>query len=223
LKNAFRRLSTAVILLVALSFLGTSAVVNAYADVESNVTIAIPESGPGPSAPATNANRAEADLSKIPSVRIDKTGVHIGGPNPVDIDVPDLKRIQREKGFDVESIVAIVCTFGMPVAIVAIALYFKYRRNKMAHETLRMLIEKGTSITPELVASLKGKGMGDGNVRSRGPALLPGLVVAGIGAALLISDSGHSKGGWIVLFIGLAFLVVWLMERKHPSDPQPPR
>jgi hypothetical protein len=86
-----------------------------------------------------------------------------------------------------------------------------------------MMIEKGMPITPELVASLKGKGRGEGDVRTRGRPLFPGLVLAGIGAALLISDSGHSKGGWIVLFIGLAFLVVWLMERKNPSDPQPPR
>ena len=122
------------------------------------------------------------------------------------------------------SIVAIVCTFGMPVAIVALAAYFHHRRTKLAHETVRMMIEKGMPITPELVAELRSRrphGTGESPTRKSG--LFPGLVLAGIGTALLVTGSGHSTGGWIVLFIGVAFLVTWLVERQHQNNTQPPK
>jgi hypothetical protein len=126
---------------------------------------------------------------------------------------------------DVMGIVAILSTFGMPVAIVALAGYFAHRRNKMAHETLRAMIDKGMPVTPELVAQIRSKGWRDSKVGGGGGGrLLPGLVMAGIGTALLLSGSGGDrKGGWIVLFIGLAFLVVWAVERKNSNNTQLPK
>jgi hypothetical protein len=124
---------------------------------------------------------------------------------------------------DVEGVVGIFAVFGMPVMIVAIILYFKHRRNKLAHETIRAMIDKGMPITPELVAQIRGKGWRDGKGYGGSGRLLPGLVLAGIGTALLITGSRHSIGGWIVLFIGVAFLVVWAMEWKNQSNAQPPK
>ena len=123
-----------------------------------------------------------------------------------------------------KSIVAICCVFGMPVAIIIVIGYFGHRRNKLAHETMRAMIEKGVPITPELVAEIRSRGCGSsagGRTRGR---LLPGLICAGVGTALLIAGSGGDrKGGWIVLFIGLAFLIVWFVEQQNQNNSQPPR
>jgi hypothetical protein len=62
-------------------------------------------------------------------------------------------------------------------------------------------------------------------------ALFPGLVMIGVGMAMLIAnysggnDTGWAgiKGGWIVLFMGVAFLIVWSVERKNKSGDQPPK
>jgi ABC-type Fe3+-siderophore transport system permease subunit len=131
-----------------------------------------------------------------------------------------------------EGIVAIVSTFGMPVLIVGMALFFKFRRDRLTHETLRAMIEKGVPITPELLAQLKNKDSEDLKPNSASRHLLPGLICAGVGAALLISNFNSNQSGipgvpaaagWIVLFVGVAFLIVWLVERKNKNDAQPPR
>jgi hypothetical protein len=128
-----------------------------------------------------------------------------------------------ERTIDVAGIVAIMSTFGMPVLIILIVFYTKHRRNKMAHETLRAMIDKGMPITPELVAEIRNKGPSAGGFYpQRGNRLFPGLVLVGIGAALLLAGHDDTKGGLIVLFIGLAFLVVWAVEHKNPNNTQPP-
>ena len=121
-------------------------------------------------------------------------------------------------------IVSIMAIFGMIVTIVAIMFYTIHRRNKLVHENLRAMIEKGIPITPELVESLKGKHSSvfsqalstDGRPlakSSRSRRLLPGLILTGIGAALMISGHWFGGPGLIVFFIGIAFLIVWLVER----------
>jgi hypothetical protein len=170
----------------------------------------------------TNLNTTSQSQGSNPQVRVDETGVHIGGPNPVDINAPAFLR-HREGGMDVTGIIAILSTFGMPVLIILIVFYTKHRRNRMAHETLRAMIDKGMPITPELVAEIRSKGPSAGGLYpQRGNRLFPGLVLVGIGAALLLAGHGDTKGGLIVLFIGLAFLVAWAVERKHSNDTQPP-
>lgn len=118
--------------------------------------------------------------------------------------------------------------FIMAVVIILIVYYFRHRRNKMMHETLRAMIEKGLPITPELLASLGAKNSFSGNPfdqlfpghpQSRNRHLLPGLIITGIGLALTGALPEHSgPGGLIVLFIGVAFLIVWLVERKQNAN-----
>jgi Flp pilus assembly protein TadB len=125
-------------------------------------------------------------------------------------------------------IFATLAPFVMIIAIVAIIFYFKHRRNKMVHETLQALIEKGVPVTPELIAQLRNKPsrspnqLGQQSVQSRHRRLLPGLVLIGVGTAFLISHGYHSNG-WIVLFIGVAFLIVWFVERRDRNNDQPPK
>jgi len=147
-----------------------------------------------------------------------------------------------------------VVIFALPVTIVGIAFYSQHRRNKMLHETIRSMVEKGMPVSPELLAGLGGKHFdvdpscrqSPGNPfdqgfpareRARNRHLLPGLVLTGIGLALIGVHPSHSgTGGWIIFFIGLAFLIVWLVdradnrkydsnvtERKQNNDLQPPK
>lgn len=121
------------------------------------------------------------------------------------------------------AVVPVLSSFIMPIAIVAVVFYFKHRRNRLEHETVQMMIEKGLPVTPEIIAALKGKGDQDKNSgrtgHTRSP-LLAGLILAGIGIGV-IAVAG--KPGLIVLFIGVAFLVVWFVEGRKQNDKQPPQ
>ena len=113
----------------------------------------------------------------------------------------ETKRIETERKMAADRLdawdhlFAIFGSFGLPVAMVAIVFYFHHRRTKLAHETLRMMIEKGMPITPELVAELRSKRPhGTGQNPTRRSGLFPGLVLAGIGTALLIRRARRYQG-----------------------------
>ncbi|HEY1489993.1 MAG TPA: DUF6249 domain-containing protein [Verrucomicrobiae bacterium] len=140
-------------------------------------------------------------------------------PLPVQIDYSG----NRGDGLGFGKTLVAIMPFAFPVAIMAVIFYFKHRRNTLAHDTLRLMIEKGVPVTPEVIAALKGK---DGQDKSGGPAggktglLLAGLILAGIGIGV-IAVAG--KPGLIVMFIGVAFLIVWFLESKRQNDQQPPK
>jgi len=202
------------------------AAVTVYAeDVPSNnaVTASAPVVETDVHAAQTNLTVKSRSGGRNPEVRIDDTGIHIGGANPVDVQVPSYLR-HREGMWNVLGIVSVLSPFVMVVTIVALAGYFGHRRTRLAHETLRAMIDKGMPITPELVAEVRSKSLSNRAWGGPGGRLLPGLVMAGIGTALLLSGTGGDrKGGWIVLFIGLAFLMVWAVERKDVNNTQPPQ
>jgi hypothetical protein len=237
MKNTLKKFVAAIALFGALSSLWTQAAVAVYAEetqTMGNAVVAEPESqtetkgAPASNAVAAAGSMAQKRSSQRSTVRIDDTGIHVGGEDPVDINVPPVFKT----GIAAMALLVPLAPFIMVVAIVTIALYFKHRRNKLAHETIRAMIEKGMPVTPELIAQLSSKrpnnsGPGrwpnsSGQYHKRS-GLFPGLVLVGIGAALLISDHGHGKGGWIVLFIGVAFLVVWLVEGRNRNNTQPPQ
>lgn len=148
---------------------------------------------------------------------------------PVNVgNAPPNTQASRDSHVD---IVAIMSSFGMPVLIVGMALFFKFRKDRLAHETVRAMIEKGVPITPELLAQLKNRDPEDDKPKDGSRYLLPGLICGGVGAGLLISSRMGGSGiqglppaaGWIVLFIGVAFLIVWIVEKNNKNDAQPPR
>jgi hypothetical protein len=164
-------------------------------------------------APASNTIAVAGAQAQKPSnesapVRIDDTGIHVNDGGKASLPA-------------VLAMLVPFAPFVMIVAVVAIALYFKHRRNKMAHETLRAMIEKGVPVTPELIASLKSRGIKNGETRSRGAGrLLVGLILVGVGIGVVAMTG---KAGLIPLFIGVAFLVVWFVERKDTNNGQPSR
>ncbi len=125
------------------------------------------------------------------------------------------------------SILVPLAPFVMVVAIILVIFYFKHRRHQMMNETLRAMIDKGQPITPELLDSLKGNkngvaGPGAGSIggnfiRQRND-LRTGVILMGVGLGILFLAG---KPGWIVFFIGLAYLVVSRIERNKPGNPPP--
>jgi Domain of unknown function (DUF6249) len=155
----------------------------------------------------TNPPAATPDYSNGP-IRIDSKGVHIGGANPIEIKLSDFARREgKDRQTDWESVEAIFCSSLMPLGIVALAIFARHRRERLMHETVRTMIEKGQPVTPELLTSL-------GNRNILRTKLLPGLILVGVGAGMLCGDERVSSGALIVLFIGIAFLIVWLTERN---------
>ena len=116
--------------------------------------------------------------------------------------------------------------FAMAVAVIIIVFYFKHRRHQMMNETLRAMIDKGAPITPELLDSLKGNKNGAGGagnvvgsfVRQRND-LRTGMILMGVGLGIIFMAG---KPGWIVFFIGLAYLIVSRLERNKPGNPPTP-
>ena len=86
------------------------------------------------------------------------------------------------------------------------------RKQAQLHQTLRLMIEKGTDIPPELFAPPS----------SVHRDLRRGLVLVGIGLSLLIligMVDGFAGGSWAVglipAFIGAAYLIVWRYSQRE--------
>jgi hypothetical protein len=104
-------------------------------------------------------------------------------------------------------IVAIV--FGMPVAIVAVVLWFRHRRNRQLHDTLARMIEKGVPIPPELLTPPERRKPSD---LRRGVV----LIAAGLGVIGFFLAQGEDAWGLglIPLLIGAGYLVVWKLDQR---------
>ncbi|MDQ6630331.1 MAG: DUF6249 domain-containing protein [Verrucomicrobiota bacterium] len=114
------------------------------------------------------------------------------------------------------AVVVIIATFGFPVVIVGLSAYFRSRKDKMLHETLRQMIEKGVPIPPELLKPSE-------SIRKDRPRsdLRSGLVLIAVGIGLMMMLSAQHKGvGSIPLLIGVAFLIVWKIEQNKPAQPE---
>jgi hypothetical protein len=113
-------------------------------------------------------------------------------------------------------------SFGIPVSIMAMIIFARHRRHQMANETLRAMIEKGLPITPELVESLKSRRPRAEKDKSPHKDLKTGLILTGVGFGVVIMSG---RPGWIVLFLGLAFLLIGLLSlgKTNKSNDQTPR
>ncbi len=194
-----------------------------------------PTAPAAPEAPAITKTNKDGAVS----VSISEKGINITAPEapripaenvlgiPRDIldkmppeKVAELAREQarlREAKTDLEPLFGIVFVFGMPVAIVATVMYFRHRRNRMLHETLRGMIEKGVTIPPELLHPQEPRKLPKSDFRR-------GLVWIAIGTGLTVFFIvGHNRAwpiGLIPLLIGVAFLITWKVEgSKNSSTP----
>src|SRR5688572_6951137 len=124
-----------------------------------------------------------------------------------------------------KAIPILLIVFGCPVAIVGLVAYFRARKHKQLHETLRAMIEKGVPIPPELLRSPTPTG--DASEADRDDprtALREGLFLVALGVGicvwLLIKSSDSWGLGFIPFLIGLSFLAEWQLEKRNPSKPE---
>jgi hypothetical protein len=108
------------------------------------------------------------------------------------------------------------------VLLVIAIFFFGYLRDKRRHETIRLMVEKGTPITPEVLDGLRKKPrLG---VRTYDPQgyLCWGITEVLVAIALMISfhNGGGRIAGWIVLAVGVANLILWVIERAHSNGGQ---
>ena len=107
------------------------------------------------------------------------------------------------------AIVGMIVTFGLPVLLVALILWFKHRKLRMTHETIARLAEKGLPVPPELLTPPAGRS----SVALRG-----GLVLLALGIALttfFLEVRGPWSIGLIPGLMGLALVVAWAIERRE--------
>jgi len=127
----------------------------------------------------------------------------------------EIARLESKKSrpFD-EDILVPLSFFGMIVAIIGFTSWARSRRNRMVHETVRLLVEKGQPLPPDIF-------------RERRPAtpasdLRKGIAWAAIGVGLtgyfLIGSGGNWGIGLIPLCIGLGYLIAWKFENNSKPN-----
>jgi hypothetical protein len=107
-------------------------------------------------------------------------------------------------------IVVPIASFGTTVVIVAIVLYFRLRATRLKHELVRIYLDKGQPVPPLV--------LGEG--RSPNADLRRGLVLLATGVSIAIAFALGGQGqvvglGVIPALIGVAYLVVWRIERAR--------
>jgi Domain of unknown function (DUF6249) len=106
------------------------------------------------------------------------------------------------------------------VILVIAFFFFGYLKDQRRQETIRLMVEKGTPLTPELLDSLRKK-------RQRAAYdpqgyLCWGVTMTFVAIALMIAfpyGAGRTAG-WIVLAVGAANLILWLIERAYSNGGQ---
>lgn len=160
----------------------------------------------------------------------DRIEVNIGGSKDDDLDLSpetmarlsdaqlfDLLKAKQERASDppVEILVPIGF-FAMIVGVTAIVVIFRNRRERLRHETIRLSIERGYPITPELLVP--------GHVSPLRRGLI--LLGVGLGLSIMLWGTADESGAWAVgmlpAMIGGAYLLIWWLEQRKLSDPSYP-
>jgi hypothetical protein len=112
----------------------------------------------------------------------------------------------------------------IPIVAIGGGLYYRWNRDKLVHETIRLMVEKGQPIPPELLASenCSPRRISGGLAPRRDPKSLLrqglGAIFAGLGliAMFLVMDHGMLWAiGMVPFAVGVGLLVAWLLESKR--------
>jgi len=113
----------------------------------------------------------------------------------------------------VEIVVPLACFLTILLVVIA-TLALRYRKHAQTQETLRLMIEKGAEIPPELLTPPV----------SQYSDLRRGLILMGVGLSLSILiglSEGFGSGSWAVglvpAFIGAGYLIVWRYSQRAES------
>jgi hypothetical protein len=109
-------------------------------------------------------------------------------------------------------LVSVPTTFFTVLAIVVVSLIYRFRKDKQRLETVRFLAERGHDVPVELLVP-RAKSTNIGTLKSGLVLLLGG---AGLSISLLLAHQTDAVGfGLIPGFIGVAYLVVWKVDRAQ--------
>lgn len=109
--------------------------------------------------------------------------------------------------FNMQEILVPIFAIMMPVAIVFTVFYFRNKSREDMQKTIRLAIEKGQPLPPELIDSMNR----NGGYRSRERSIYSGLVLLAIGASFIVwsyLDDGYIHGGKAGFGVLLALLGV---------------
>ena len=101
--------------------------------------------------------------------------------------------------------------------------FFGYLRDRRRHETIRMMIEKGTPITPEVLDGLRKKPRLGARAYDPQGYLCWGITEVLVAAGLMIAFphvAGARGAAWIVLAVGVANLILWVIDRANSNSGQ---
>jgi hypothetical protein len=104
-----------------------------------------------------------------------------------------------------------IAMFTMIAVCVALGVTHKLKRSRMMHDTIRLMIEKGQPIPPELLQPEEPQRRPRNDLRN-------GLLLIGIGAGLVVlllmqrESASAWPAGLIPLLMGVAFLITWKIE-----------
>lgn len=177
--------------------------------------IAAPEPPPAPPAETNAAVLAKKARQRTsPGVLVQPGSIYVNLPNPGGMNGRDFNENFLKLAM---ALAAIFTPFICIVFVCGLILYYRYRRNKMLHDTLRMMIEKGVPIPPELIVpperTVKRKTRSD---------LRTGLVWIAIGFGVMVLFAAMQFRAWPIGFIfvlmGAAFLIAWRVEKKNVTN-----
>jgi hypothetical protein len=134
-------------------------------------------------------------------------------------------------------ILGVLCVFGMPVLIVFVVCYFKYRRRQESLATVREYLNKGLPVPPELLAEAGSSQYAAAAAPAAAAASLSapvndraksdlrkGLTLASIGLgltlALFVNDPHDTDWGWglIPFVMGIGYILSGWFERRDRFD-----
>jgi Domain of unknown function (DUF6249) len=112
--------------------------------------------------------------------------------------------------------ISVLAVFGFPVAIVALIMFSSWAKSRSLHRTVRMMVEKGQPVPPELFAAPAGAPLRPWYDLRRG------IVLLGVGVGVLMFfgvAAGWDEGVWalglIPGLIGLGYILAWRLANRH--------
>lgn len=111
--------------------------------------------------------------------------------------------------------VAVIGFFAACIFAVGAVLLAIYRVYRQRHDTLRLMVEKGVAIPPELLSP----------PRSPASDLRKGLVLTmgGLGLGIFLFAVAELRGMWtlglVPLLVGLGYLVTWRLVGRNEAPP----
>ncbi|GAA6151431.1 DUF6249 domain-containing protein [Pseudoteredinibacter isoporae] len=181
----------------------------------------------------------ESILKEIAS-ELEKEGVNIDGKIVIESDAEKQREKEQERRSESEqegrvvykeggniftnsigdflealvAVVAIVLIFGMPVLIVGVVMYGRYKRRELINKSIDKMLESGQEIPAEIFQEATGKD--EKSTLSKGVM----LIAIGLGLMGFLGAVAGEVGavGLIPALIGAAHLFIWKTEQAQQKD-----